>query len=52
MKSRKIFCGLEGWTGLVGLIIGLGLTAFSVWFLYDTVLKDFNYVRIEAKWWT
>jgi len=49
MKSRKIFCGLEGWVGLVGLIIGLGLTAFSVWFLYDTVLKDFNYVRIEAE---
>lgn len=31
------------------MIIGLGLTAFSVWFLCDTVLRDMDFVRIDAE---
>ena len=49
MKGRKLFFGWEGWVGLVALIIGLGLTAFSVWFLCDTVLRDMDFVRIDAE---
>lgn len=49
MKGRKLFCGWEGWVGLVALIIGLGLSAFSVWFLCDTVLRDMDFVRIDAE---
>ncbi|MDE7306949.1 MAG: DUF3592 domain-containing protein, partial [Clostridia bacterium] len=48
MKRRKIFCGWEGWVGLAALLIGLGLTAFSIWYLTDTVFKDMDYIRIEA----
>lgn len=34
---------------MVGLIIGLGLTAFAFWFLSVTVIKDAAYIRVEAE---
>ncbi|MDE5728901.1 MAG: ribosome biogenesis GTP-binding protein YihA/YsxC [Clostridia bacterium] len=48
MKKRKLFYGVNGWVGLVGVIIGAGLLAFSVWYLSTTILLDINYVRTEA----
>lgn len=48
MKERRLFYGPIGWVGLVGVIIGAFLLAFSFWFLSATVLKDINYVRTEA----
>lgn len=34
---------------MVGLVIGLGLTAFAFWFLSVTVIKDAAYIRVEAE---
>lgn len=45
---KKIFRRVEGWVGLVGLIIATGLFAIAIWQLSDTVAMDNNYIRIEA----
>ena len=45
---KKVFRRIEGWIGLVGLIIATGLFAIAIWKLSDTVTKDNEYIRIEA----
>ncbi|MCM1236761.1 MAG: ribosome biogenesis GTP-binding protein YihA/YsxC [Ruminococcus flavefaciens] len=46
---RKLFKGVLGWVGLITLIIGIGLLAFAVWYLTDTLITDAKYVRVEAE---
>lgn len=49
MKKYKLFYTVEGWIGLVGLLIGVGvLLSVGIWFLTVTVIRDNRYIRTEA----
>lgn len=48
MQKRRLFGGLVGWVGLAVLIVGVGLLAFSAWYVSKTAIKDSGYIRVEA----
>ncbi|MDE7439501.1 MAG: ribosome biogenesis GTP-binding protein YihA/YsxC [Clostridia bacterium] len=45
---KKLFRRREGWVGVIGLVIGIGMLVFAIWYLTDTLTKDDKYIRIEA----